>query len=197
MDPEEYTNSDPQPSEMEGSIGEKPTSDGVTPSQISLLEKQIADLQSQLKRVNAESADRRHKLNEFEAKEAERLQAQMTVEEKLAMAMQEIKDREKSLSEISGAYEEASKIIEGHLQSTISSLNIPSYVLEAIQSRPASEQLDFINSHRESFAKPTAADFDAGKTGKRAMKIKSLNDLSGRSTEWINEHWEEIKSALE
>lgn len=186
---------DKDQAETANSTGETPTGQpSETQTQaapdLEQLKSEVKSLRDRLSAVNAESAERRVKLQEYELAEQERQQAQMTAQERLNKATEEFKTLQAQLEEAGSNMKMMQDALQKQLDASLASLKVPDYVKEAIADRPIVDQLNYINAHRDQFG-AQAIDLDAGASGKR-QGIKSLNDLKGKSPEWINEHWDEL-----
>lgn len=159
------------------------------------LKRQLDSALAQLKAVNAESADRRHRIAQLEAEQQAKEKATMTAEERLAAQETELANAKSQLTTLAEREAAAQAVIKEQLEATVGALSVPPYVMEAISGQTAAEQLQFINTHRADFAKQAPISTDAGKTG-GVKGIKSLKDLEGMDADWINANWEAISAKL-
>ena len=133
---------------------------------------EAAELRLELKRVNAESRDRRLKLAEYQKAERVAQEAEMTAADKLTARDQQIETMTTQMKASDDVIKSLTAAIESQLTALKTDLKIPEYVSDAIKDKEPLAQLEYLTANRAAFTQqPKAPNINAAKKGSGKNKI--------------------------
>ena len=188
IEEDEVTTTDDDAGATDSEMEDESTAQNDDDPSVASLQAELAQLRTQLKSVNDESASRRVELKQLKEKERERELSEMGDAERLQAELNDLKQQLAESETQSEQLATLNSTIQTQVDALLKELNVPKHIVELLDSMTPAQQLDYLNKNRKAFTGKRQPNIDAaGKSGgsgtsrkERKKRMKAKKQASRR-----------------